>query len=636
MTMSQDKEEFYSRREFLRVGATIATGIAVPPLLTNCSDGSSSSSSLETFVQPQVIQSVGGILDITLTAQYLNTLVGSTANGSAISTPSSTSNVNLRAFAVGNSAATICGPTLILNVGDRLRIKLVNRLPANPTPIASNPVFLGYPNNTNMHTHGFHVWPGILDAAIPLYGDYVMDHTGEGVTPGGPDRQYQYDIRSDHPAGPFWYHPHFHGSSAMQLGSFMAGAIMIRGPVDAVPEMAAAKELIFLFQAPYYAKTTSPDSSFGVANGLLESFSQMNDPAGPNIAPVLINGVRRPTIVMQSGEVQRWRFINAQVFNFLNLSLDSHTFNQYTSDAYGSNSYTTPIFAPTYPTPTLPQGIILGAANRSSVTLKAGAPGTYYLRNLSTQQASRGSQPEDILATIIVQPSTVAMALPSAPFPVTNFLDPITDAQLAAGGGVQRNIVFRLVANVFPPTSSGGTTKTPLTTASGNAGTLLPNPSNSPPAVFDLSEWVYNTDATTMQNTAFTIGSAVQTTGIVTGVNGKPGQMTNPSTYYPFQATGAPTQTVPLNSTEEWTIWNMNNIFHPFHIHVNPMWVTKINGVAITPYWADTIALPSGSAEAPGSITFRMRFIDFTGPYVMHCHMLVHEDMGMMQAVTVV
>ena len=66
------------------------------------------------------------------------------------------------------------------------------------------------------------------------------------------------------------------------------------------------------------------------------------------------------------------------------------------------------------------------------------------------------------------------------------------------------------------------------------------------------------------------------------------------------------------------------------------MWVTKINGVAITPYWADTIALPSGSAEAPGSITFRMRFIDFTGPYVMHCHMLVHEDMGMMQAVTVV
>jgi FtsP/CotA-like multicopper oxidase with cupredoxin domain len=37
-----------------------------------------------------------------------------------------------------------------------------------------------------------------------------------------------------------------------------------------------------------------------------------------------------------------------------------------------------------------------------------------------------------------------------------------------------------------------------------------------------------------------------------------------------------------------------------------------------------------------GSITFRMRFRHFTGRYVMHCHMLVHEDMGMMQGVTVV
>jgi FtsP/CotA-like multicopper oxidase with cupredoxin domain len=35
------------------------------------------------------------------------------------------------------------------------------------------------------------------------------------------------------------------------------------------------------------------------------------------------------------------------------------------------------------------------------------------------------------------------------------------------------------------------------------------------------------------------------------------------------------------------------------------------------------------------SITCRSRFIDFTGPYVMHCHILAHEDLGMMQGVTV-
>ena len=80
----------------------------------------------------------------------------------------------------------------------------------------------------------------------------------------------------------------------------------------------------------------------------------------------------------------------------------------------------------------------------------------------------------------------------------------------------------------------------------------------------------------------------------------------------------------------------MNFIQHPFHIHVNPFQVVKINGKPIEPYWADTIALPPRLAEAPTSVTFRTRFLDFKGAYVMHCHMLAHEDMGMMQVVEVV
>lgn len=67
------------------------------------------------------------------------------------------------------------------------------------------------------------------------------------------------------------------------------------------------------------------------------------------------------------------------------------------------------------------------------------------------------------------------------------------------------------------------------------------------------------------------------------------------------------------------------------------MYVTKINGLPVEPFWCDTQALPiNRTPNAPKSITFRMRFVDFVGPYVMHCHMLQHEDMGMMQRVTVV
>jgi FtsP/CotA-like multicopper oxidase with cupredoxin domain len=110
-----------------------------------------------------------------------------------------------------------------------------------------------------------------------------------------------------------------------------------------------------------------------------------------------------------------------------------------------------------------------------------------------------------------------------------------------------------------------------------------------------------------------------------------------PGEFIPFQSSRALKQTVALGSVEEWTLFNMNPIRHPFHIHINPFQVVRINGAPIDPYWADTIALPNnGSPANPTSVTFRTRFRDFAGTYVMHCHMLTHEDMGMMQTIVVV
>jgi FtsP/CotA-like multicopper oxidase with cupredoxin domain len=80
-----------------------------------------------------------------------------------------------------------------------------------------------------------------------------------------------------------------------------------------------------------------------------------------------------------------------------------------------------------------------------------------------------------------------------------------------------------------------------------------------------------------------------------------------------------------LGAAEEWTLVNTTPFPHPLHIHVNPFQVIDVNGVPDPRKpWLDTVPVP-----AAGSVTFRTRFTDFTGRYVMHCHILPHEDTGM-------
>jgi FtsP/CotA-like multicopper oxidase with cupredoxin domain len=59
--------------------------------------------------------------------------------------------------------------------------------------------------------------------------------------------------------------------------------------------------------------------------------------------------------------------------------------------------------------------------------------------------------------------------------------------------------------------------------------------------------------------------------------------------------------------------------------------MVAINGKKlIEPSWYDTVVVPRN-----GNVTFRSRFRDFTGRFVLHCHMMNHEELGMMQVVEV-
>jgi FtsP/CotA-like multicopper oxidase with cupredoxin domain len=88
---------------------------------------------------------------------------------------------------------------------------------------------------------------------------------------------------------------------------------------------------------------------------------------------------------------------------------------------------------------------------------------------------------------------------------------------------------------------------------------------------------------------------------------------------------------VEVGTVEDWTIVNADtgssgNDFHVFHIHTNPFQLMEINGQPVEAYsFQDTIQLTPGYAY-----TVRMKFIDFTGKPVFHCHIALHQDHGMM------
>lgn len=100
------------------------------------------------------------------------------------------------------------GPTLYVQPGDTLVIQVENRLGASRGGPSNS---LRWPNATSLHVHGLHVSPEEDDVDTPV------------VT----SKTYTYHIPFDHSEGTFFYHPHLHGSSSIQAGGGMAGALIV-------------------------------------------------------------------------------------------------------------------------------------------------------------------------------------------------------------------------------------------------------------------------------------------------------------------------------------------------------------------------------------------------------------------------
>ncbi len=105
-----------------------------------------------------------------------------------------------------------------------------------------------------------------------------------------------------------------------------------------------------------------------------------------------------------------------------------------------------------------------------------------------------------------------------------------------------------------------------------------------------------------------------------------------------YSPTAAPMFVAQSGTVEQWTLTNATTEVHAFHIHQVHFIVQDVDGVAQPTRWTDTFTLPIAHADGTPSVTHVL--IDFRDPvirgiFLFHCHLLEHEDGGMMAKIQV-
>jgi FtsP/CotA-like multicopper oxidase with cupredoxin domain len=526
------------------------------------------------------------------------------------------------------------GPTMRVRVGDRVRVRLSNEIRPSDFPQTTpnemscdvrpggvdpqgNPLKPQYPqgetmpsclhgdNTTNLHFHGTHVTPnGTGDnVMIDVYpAGHVPPPVPPSVTPNFSVFTNDFRIPSPPPAanpvdpakkmtmgqapGTHWYHAHKHGSVALQLMNGMAGAFIIEGDFDdeleaLMPGLRQSEKVLVIQQIGDQVNIQlDPTGQPGVP---------LNTCAGGDPRP-LVNGQLQPAITMKPGEIQRWRFVNATMQQV-----------SYLTYSFIGKDASNPGYAP-----------VIRQIAYDGIQI---APERYNDPNFG-----------------LAQQFTVAPG---------NRIDILVQAPAASGESL---LAFKPVHGP-PPAGCQPTTVTApyllqLTVAGAPVQMTFPTVANFPKMPAWL-EWDDTHPILMTRKLQFNwMNDSTKSNYGEPAINGKV-----------FDDTLNTAQVVDLNTEEEWTLENYwNSSIHPFHIHVNPFQVLEIfdpnNPVATQhtimqkPYiWRDTIAIPASTGTlanpTPGYVKIRSRFVDFPGTFVLHCHILDHEDRGMMQMVKI-
>jgi FtsP/CotA-like multicopper oxidase with cupredoxin domain len=516
------------------------------------------------------------------------------------------------------------GPTLRMRVGDHVLVHLNNKInPADfgkttandfacnientfnpagpPTPLYPGtdtpPSCLHGNNLTNLHYHGTHVTPdGSGDNVMVDVEPITKDHPNGGMflndfhipVPPPPSNatDFSQPFKMGQAPGTHWYHAHKHGSVALQLLNGMAGAMIIEGEFDdqleaLMPGLRKTEKVIVIQQLGDNITVEPGPPIFTCAGG---------DPLP------LANGQLQPTITMQPGEIQRWRLVNATMQQVAHLTYRFLGVPEYAASKGG-------------PFPT-----------------NAGYAPT--IRQIAYDGVQLAPERYNDSAFGLNQEFTVAPG---------NRIDLLLQAPMTTGDSV---LAFRMLHT--PPAGCPINPTLPdlilvrLNVIGGpiSPAMNLPTAQNFPQMPAWL-QWNDNDPRNAIRKQrCLRFNSDVTGRPAIDGLayDGKPDT----------------TQYINLHTAEEWVLENYwDSSIHPFHIHVNPFQVLEIfdpnadsQVTLAAPYnWRDTIAIPPsktvGTTITPGRIRIRTRYTDFTGTFVLHCHILDHEDRGMMQEVQI-
>ncbi len=469
-------------------------------------------------------------------------------------------------------------PTLHVLPGDHLVITITNNTPVGMNPMELNPPNCGSAvmdsSSVNIHYHGTNTSPTC-----------GQDEVIKTVINTGQTFQYNVAFPSNEPPGLYWYHPHIHGIAEPAVLGGASGAIVVDGVQNVQPAVAGLRQQVLVLRDQPQVQGLS-EGPGGCINGVpFQDITVNNVPVDSNqVAPGDPVTFTPAVLNVNPGEKQFWRVTNSSADTIMDLQVQ---FN--------------------------------GVAQTLELVSIDGVP-------VNSQD---GTTPPSLI-------------------PITHFrLPPAARFEFIVttpAAGVPAQFVTTAI-------NTGANGDCDPTRPIFNIVTRGDTPSNDSTADVAPS----SITAAAMQRFAGLASAPIAKARLLyfsENLNVTPNQFfmtVFPQTPAVFNPNAPPAITATQGTVELWTVQNRAQENHEFHLHQVHFLVLSQNNFAIngapqapadTGQYLDMLEVPGWDGNPAHPYPSVTLLVDFRGPdigsFVFHCHILNHEDLGMMNIIQVV